>query len=61
MAIKELAHNPVMWPRGDDPTTRRRVVEGHTIVYSVENDVGDSTLAGDVDVLTIYGPGQSRE
>jgi hypothetical protein len=40
---------------------RVAVAERHRIVYSVNPDTGDNATAGDVEVLRIYGPGQSDE
>jgi hypothetical protein len=59
-AVRELRHEPVQWPKGEEPGTRQRVVEGYTIVYSVDPDTNDRVTAGDVYVLRIYGPGQGR-
>jgi|SRR5579883_827136 plasmid stabilization system protein ParE len=60
-AISELRSDPTIWPKGDEPGTRQFVVEKHVVVYSVVPDTNDRHAAGDVYVLRIYGPGQSRE
>jgi hypothetical protein len=42
------------------PGTRELPVEGHRIVYEVHPDTGNNVTAGDVTVLRVFGPGQSR-
>ncbi len=59
-AIRDLAEQPVTWPRWQIPSMRYRVVQGHMIVYQVQNDTDDNASAGAVDILFIYGPGQER-
>ncbi len=59
-AIRSLQRNPIIWPRGERPGTREHRAEGHTIVYIVDPDTGDSRTAGDVYVLRVFGPGQDR-
>jgi len=59
-AIRGLASDPVMWPKGEIVGTRERVVEGYTAVYSVNPDTSDRGTAGDVYVLRVFGPGQDR-
>jgi plasmid stabilization system protein ParE len=56
-AIRELAQTPLRWKSGNKPNTRERLVAGHTIVYSVQNDIGDEAQAGDVTVIRVFGPG----
>jgi plasmid stabilization system protein ParE len=59
-AIRGLRVDPAMRPRGEIAGKRERVVEGHTIVYSVDPDTDDSRTDGDVYVLRVFGPGQNR-
>jgi hypothetical protein len=59
-AVRELRNESVQWPKGEQPGTRQRVAEEYTIIYSVDPDTNDQVTAGDVYVLRIYGPGQSR-
>jgi plasmid stabilization system protein ParE len=59
-AIRRLRFDPVIWPRGEIPGTRERVVEGHTVVYAVDPDTNDALTAGDIMILRVFGPGQSR-
>jgi hypothetical protein len=40
---------------------RVAVVARHRIVYRVNPDSGDNATAGDVEVLRLYGPGQSDD
>ena len=58
--VKSLREAPVAWPIGDMPGTRECVVEGYTIVYSVDPDTGSNRTAGDVYVVRVFGPGQHR-
>jgi len=37
------------------------VTERHVVVYEVIPDTGRDTTAGDVTVLRVFGPGQSRD
>ncbi|MFZ0693164.1 MAG: type II toxin-antitoxin system RelE/ParE family toxin [Alphaproteobacteria bacterium] len=59
-AVRELQPDPVIWPKGELPGTRQRVVEEYTIIYSVEPDTNDRLTAGNVYILRVYGPGQDR-
>jgi hypothetical protein len=34
--------------------------EGHRVIYRVQPDTGLNATAGDVLVLRVFGPGQSR-
>jgi plasmid stabilization system protein ParE len=59
-AIRRLRQNPCRYVRGEHPGTRQMVVEGHVVVYVVDPDTGRDKTAGDVLVLRVFGPGQSR-
>ncbi|TXN46827.1 type II toxin-antitoxin system RelE/ParE family toxin [Methylobacterium sp. WL7] len=56
-ALQELRHTPLMWPDGEHDGTRSRTVAGHRIVYAMTDDEGTGT----VDVLCVFGPGQSSD
>jgi hypothetical protein len=43
------------------PGRREFTSEGFRIVYRVRPDTGLNETAGDVEVLHVFGPGQSRE
>lgn len=58
--IEGLRHHPCLYARGDQPGTREVSSERHRIVYIVEPDTGRNADAGDVTVLHVFGPGQSR-
>jgi plasmid stabilization system protein ParE len=60
-AIGCLRQNPCRYARGDHPGTRQMVIEGHVVIYEIHPDTGRDTTAGDVLVLRVFGPGQSRE
>jgi plasmid stabilization system protein ParE len=59
--IRQLRRTPCLHARGEHPGTRTVTVHGYTVVYRLNPDTGDSRTAGDVLVLRIFGPGQSRE
>jgi plasmid stabilization system protein ParE len=59
--IEGLRHHPCLYARGDQPGTREVSSEGHRIVYVVDPDTGRNANAGDVTVLHVFGPGQSRQ
>jgi hypothetical protein len=59
-AIEGLPGHPCRHARSEHGR-REFSAEGHRIVYRVEPDTGSNSTAGDVLVLRIFGPGQSRE
>ena len=59
--IGRLARFPCLYARGDDPGTREVSSEGHQIIYAVDPDTGRNADSGDVMVLRVFGPGQSRQ
>jgi plasmid stabilization system protein ParE len=59
--IDGLRHHPCLYARGDQPGTREASSGGHQIVYVVDPDTGRNADAGDVTVLRVFGPGQSRQ
>lgn len=58
--IEGLRHHPCLYAPGDQPGTREVSSEGHRIIYVVNPDTGRNADAGDVVVLRVFGPGQSR-
>ena len=60
-AVRDLAHHPCRYPLGEHEGVRERPVEGHRVLYAVVPDTGDDRTAGDVLVLRVFGPGQSRD
>lgn len=61
-AINRLRDRPYLYAVGDYHGVRELPCDGgHRVFYEVMNDTGINTTAGDVRVLRIYGPGQSRE
>ena len=58
--IEQLRRFPCLYARGDRPGTREVSSEGHRIIYAVDPDTGQNADAGDVTVLRVFGPGQSR-
>jgi len=60
-AIGDLRQNPCAWPYGLHEGVRERPVAGHRVMYDVVPDTGDSGTAGDVRILRVFGPGQSRD
>ena len=59
--IDGLANHPCLFAFGQHPGRREFTSEGYRIVYSVRPDTGLNETAGDVEVLRVFGPGQSRE
>ncbi|WP_295166211.1 type II toxin-antitoxin system RelE/ParE family toxin [uncultured Brevundimonas sp.] len=53
-AIVELQFTPFRWPEGDVAGVRERPVEGHRILYRID-EVHDS-----ISVLRVFGPFQDR-
>jgi plasmid stabilization system protein ParE len=60
-AVLELAGDPCRYAFGAHSGIRARYVERHAILYRVSPDTGDSSTAGNVVVLRVFGPGQSRD
>jgi plasmid stabilization system protein ParE len=58
--VERLRRLPCLYARGDDLGTREASSEGHRIIYVVDPDTGRNADAGDVTVLRVFGPGQSR-
>jgi plasmid stabilization system protein ParE len=60
--IRRLQQQPCLWPVGDRPGVRELpAVGGYRVFYKVEPDSGRGDTAGNVFVLRVYGPGQSRD
>jgi plasmid stabilization system protein ParE len=59
-ALRDLSIAPCRWPVGEHQEVRERVVERYVILYQVRPDTADNTTAGDVEVIRVFGPGQSR-
>ena len=59
-AADSLVQHPCRYSKGEVAGTRELPCEGHRIVYSVNPDTSDNASAGDVLILRIFGPGQSR-
>jgi len=60
-AIRRLKDSPCAWAAGARPGTREFSCVGHRIVYLVRPDTGSNETAGDVFVLRVFGPRQSRD
>ena len=60
-AIQRLRQDPARYPVGEHPGVREMPTEsGHRVMYVVTPDTGHRAGAGDVVVLRVFGPGQSR-
>jgi plasmid stabilization system protein ParE len=59
-AVLGLADHPCLHPQRERGR-REFSVEGHRVVYRVTPDTGRSATAGDVRIVRVFGPGQSRE
>ena len=60
-AIDGLADHPCRYPVGPNIGRREFTCEGYRIIYRVRPDTGRDESAGDVPVLRVFGPGQSRD
>jgi len=58
--IRDLRTAPYLWPFGEHEGVRERSVEGYMIMYQVKPDTGDSSVAGDVEIIRVFRPGQLR-
>lgn len=60
-AVDRLTAYPSLGTPGAHPGTRELFVAGgHCVVYRLDPDTNDTLTAGDVLILRIFGPGQSR-
>jgi plasmid stabilization system protein ParE len=61
-AINRLREHPCVYPLGRHPGVRELPCDGgYRVLYEVRPDTGRDDNAGDVQVLRVFGPGQSRE
>lgn len=61
-SIERLREHPCLWPVGQHAGVRELPCEGgYRALYEVFPDTGRDETAGDVIVLRVYGPGQSRD
>jgi len=61
-AINRLSQTPCLHGLGDQPGVRELPCDGgYRVLYRVIPDTGRNDTAGDVRVLRVFGPGQSRD
>jgi hypothetical protein len=61
-AINRLRQHPCRYPSGQHPGVRELPCDGgYRALYRVVPDTGRDETAGDVRVLRVFGPGQSRD
>lgn len=61
-AVEQLREQPCLWPVGQHAAVRELPCAGrYRALYEIHPDTGRNDTAGDVLVLRIYGPGQSRD
>lgn len=61
-AIRRLKQHPCRYPVGQHPGVRELpCAGGYRALYRVIPDTGRDETAGDVIVLRVFGPGQSRD
>jgi plasmid stabilization system protein ParE len=61
IAINRLRQHPCLYPAGQYPGVRELPCDGgYRALYRVTSDTGRDDTAGDVRVLRVFGPGQSR-
>jgi plasmid stabilization system protein ParE len=62
LAINRLLDHPCLYPVGPHPGVRELPCDGgYRALYDVLPDTGRSETAGNVRVLRVFGPGQSRD
>ena len=62
LAIRRLKQHPCRYPVGHYPGVRELPCDGgYRALYRVIPDTGCDGTAGDVRVLRVFGPGQSRD
>lgn len=59
-AISALMDEPCRYPVADRHGLREMAVAGHCVVYAVVPDTGSNADSGNVFVVRVFGPGQSR-
>ena len=60
--IRRLKQHPCLYPVGQRPGVRELPCDGgYRALYRVTPDTGRDQTAGDVLVLRVFGPGQSRD
>jgi plasmid stabilization system protein ParE len=61
-AIEGLREHPCLYPIGQHPGVRELPCPGgYRALYRVNADTGRDETSGDVRVLRVFGPGQSRD
>jgi plasmid stabilization system protein ParE len=61
-AIEGLRESPCRYPIGDHAGVRELpCARSYRVLYDVIPDTGRSDTAGDVRILRVFGPGQSRD
>jgi plasmid stabilization system protein ParE len=61
-SIRQLRHHPCLHALGDHPGVRELPCgDDYRALYRVHPDTGHNDTAGDVRVLRVFGPGQSRD
>jgi hypothetical protein len=61
-AINRLRQHPCLYPVGQHPGVRELPCDGgYRVLYEVRPDTGRDETAGDLRVLRVFGPGQSRD
>ena len=60
-AVRGLVDHPCRYRRGQHAGTRELIIRGHVVVYEVHPDTGEDSTAGDVFLVRVFGPWQSRD
>lgn len=60
-SIRNLKDSPCRWPEGDHQGVRELPVAGYRVMYEIDPDTDDNETAGDVRLVRVFGPGQSRD
>jgi len=60
-AVRQLRQHPCRYAVGEHLGVRELPAMGYRVMYRVVPDTGRDETAGDVHVLRVFGPGQSRD
>jgi plasmid stabilization system protein ParE len=61
-SILRLKHNPCLYPVQQHPGVRELPCQGgYRVFYEFQPDTSRNDTAGDIRILRVFGPGQSRD
>jgi plasmid stabilization system protein ParE len=60
-AIRRLIDRPCLYALSRHANHREFTAAGYRIIYRLNPDTGRNDTSGDIEILRVFGPGQSRE